>query len=94
MALASNALNIAILAVPEVAASTLFGMVDLFASAGRDWAFFLTGVEGEQRLNPYVVGARQDGFAAANGILGATELRAARGSNAGYRLGAGLFWPA
>jgi transcriptional regulator GlxA family with amidase domain len=68
MALASNALNIAILAVPEVAASTLFGMVDLFASAGRDWAFFLTGVEGEQRLNPYVVAARQDGFAAANGI--------------------------
>jgi len=68
MALAPNALNIAILAVPEVAASTLFGMVDLFASAGRDWAFFLTGVEGEQRLNPYVVAARQDGFAAANGI--------------------------
>jgi transcriptional regulator GlxA family with amidase domain len=68
MALAANALNVAILAVPEVAASTLFGMVDLFASAGRDWAFFLSGVEGEQRLNPYVVAARQDGFAAANGI--------------------------
>jgi hypothetical protein len=57
MTLAANALNVALLAVPEVAASTLFGMVDLFASAGRDWAFFLSGVEGEQRLNPYVVAA-------------------------------------
>jgi transcriptional regulator GlxA family with amidase domain len=68
MTLAANALNVAILAVPEVAASTLFGMVDLFASAGRDWAFFLSGVEGEQRLNPYVVAAQPGGFAAANGI--------------------------
>src|SRR5271169_2510460 len=47
MTLVANALNIAILAVPDVAASTLFGMVDLFASAGRDWAFFLSGIEGE-----------------------------------------------
>jgi transcriptional regulator GlxA family with amidase domain len=68
MPLAAHPLNVAILAVPEVAASTLFGMVDLFASAGRDWAFFLSGVEGEQRINPYVVAVRPEGFAAANGI--------------------------
>ncbi len=68
MPLVAHPLNVAILAVPEVAASTLFGMVDLFASAGRDWAFFLSGVEGEQQMNPYVVAARQEGFTAANGV--------------------------
>jgi transcriptional regulator GlxA family with amidase domain len=68
MPLAANPLHVAVLAVPEVATSTLFGMVDLFASAGRDWSFLLTGVEGEQRLSPYVVAARRDGFVAANGV--------------------------
>jgi transcriptional regulator GlxA family with amidase domain len=68
MPLSAHPLNVAILAVPEVAASTLFGMVDLFASAGRDWAFFLSGVEGEQKMYPYVVAARRDGFTAANGV--------------------------
>jgi len=43
-------------------------MVDLFASAGRDWSFLLTGVEGEQRMSPYVVAARRDGFVAANDV--------------------------
>jgi transcriptional regulator GlxA family with amidase domain len=68
MPLVAHPLNVAILAVPEVAASTLFGMVDLFASAGRDWAFFLSGVEGEQQMNPYIVAARREGFTAANGV--------------------------
>lgn len=68
MPLVANPLNVAILAVPEVAASTLFGMVDLFASAGRDWAFFLSGVEGQQKMNPYVVATQRDGFMAANGV--------------------------
>ena len=53
---------------PRCATSTLFGMVDLFASAGRDWSFLLTGVEGEQRMSPYIVAAQRDGFAAANGV--------------------------
>ena len=68
MPLAANPLHVAVLAVPEVATSTLFGMVDLFASAGRDWSFLLTGVEGEQRMSPYVVAAQRDGFVAANGV--------------------------
>ncbi len=68
MPLAAHPLNVAILAVPEVATSTLFGMVDLFASAGRDWSFLLTGVEGEQRMAPYVVAAEPAGFVAANGV--------------------------
>jgi transcriptional regulator GlxA family with amidase domain len=68
MPLASHPLNVALLAVPEVTASTLFGMVDLFSSAGRDWSFLLAGVEGEQRIHPYVVAEQQDGFVAANGV--------------------------
>ena len=53
MSLADRPLNVAILAVPEVTASALFGMLDLFASAGRDWSFLLSGVAGEQRMRPY-----------------------------------------
>jgi transcriptional regulator GlxA family with amidase domain len=65
---AHRPLNVAILAVPEVTASALFGMLDLFASAGRDWSFLLSGVAGEQRMRPYVVAAEPDGFTAANGV--------------------------
>jgi len=65
---ADRPLNVAILAVPEVTASALFGMLDLFASAGRDWSFLLSGVAGEQRMRPYVVAAEPGGFTAANGV--------------------------
>jgi transcriptional regulator GlxA family with amidase domain len=60
--------NVAILAVPEVTASALYGMYDLFASAGRDWPFLTKGVAGEARMHPYVVAARQPAFRASNDI--------------------------
>ncbi len=60
--------NVAILAVPEVTASTLFGMFDLFSSPGRDWSFIVAGLAGEQRMNPYIVARDTMGFRAANGI--------------------------
>ncbi len=60
--------NVAILAVPEVTASALYSMYDLFASAGRDWPFLTTGTAGEPRMRPYVVAADRMGFHAANGI--------------------------
>ncbi|MEK1891804.1 MAG: helix-turn-helix domain-containing protein [Rhizobium sp.] len=63
-----NRINVAILAVPEVTASALFGMFDLFSSPGRDWSFIVTGEAGEQRMHPYVVARSTDGFLAANGI--------------------------
>jgi transcriptional regulator GlxA family with amidase domain len=68
MSLVDRPLNVAILAVPEVTASALFGMLDLFASAGRDWSFLLSGEAGEQRMRPYVVATEKAGFAAANGV--------------------------
>jgi transcriptional regulator GlxA family with amidase domain len=60
--------NVAILAVPEVTASALYGMFDLFASAGRDWPFIMGGVAGESRMRPYIVAAQRTGFRGANDI--------------------------
>ncbi len=60
--------NVAILAVPEVTASALYGMFDLFSSPGRDFPFIVSGVAGEQRMRPYVVARDTTGFHAANGI--------------------------
>jgi transcriptional regulator GlxA family with amidase domain len=60
--------NVAILAMPEVTASALYGMYDLFASAGHDWAFLTKGVAGERRMRPYVVSSQPTGFYAPNNI--------------------------
>lgn len=48
-------INVALLAVPEVAASTLYGMYDVFASAERDWAYIVEGLVTESPLAPKVV---------------------------------------
>ena len=61
-------INVAILAVPEVTASTTYAMYDLFAGAGRDWAFITTGVAGASRMRPYIVAARPAAVRSANGI--------------------------
>lgn len=61
--------RIALLAIPEVAGSTLFGMFDVFASAGRDWASLVEGKEGESMLDPRVVSLRGTGpMEIANGV--------------------------
>ncbi|WP_315975713.1 DJ-1/PfpI family protein [Phyllobacterium sp. A18/5-2] len=66
---ASNSrINVAILAVPEVTASALYGMFDLFSSPGRDFPFIVTGEAGEQSMRPYIVARTMDVFQAANGI--------------------------
>ena len=64
----NSPLNVAILAVPEITASTVYGMFDLFSSPGRDFQFITSGVAGEQRMSPYIVARHGEGFAAANGI--------------------------
>ncbi|MBC8037963.1 MAG: helix-turn-helix domain-containing protein [Rhizobiales bacterium] len=63
-----NRLNVAILAVPEVTASSLYGMFDLFSAPGRDFRFITRGEAGEARMRPYVVAGDGGGFQAANGI--------------------------
>ncbi len=59
---------VAILAVPEVTASALFGMFDVFCSPGRDWPFIVEGTAGAQRMQPLIVARTHQSFAAANGI--------------------------
>lgn len=61
-------INVAILALPEATASTVYGMFDLFSSPGRDFQFITKGVAGEPRMHPYIVARDRAGFAAANGI--------------------------
>ena len=68
MADAPVPLKVAIVAVPEVTASTLFGMFDLFSSPGRDYQFITTGVAGEQRMTPFIVARQRHVFEAANGV--------------------------
>lgn len=61
-------LQVAILAVPESTASTLYGMCDLLASAGRDWPALVEGRAGESGINPWVVSADGGRMALPNGL--------------------------
>ena len=62
-------LNVAILAVPEVTASALFGMFDVFSSPGRDFSFITNGTAGEQKMRPFIISRSTESFSAANGII-------------------------
>jgi transcriptional regulator GlxA family with amidase domain len=59
---------VAILAFPNTTASVVYGMYDLFASAGRDWGFVVSGEPGPELMRPVVVAAAQAPFEAANGV--------------------------
>jgi hypothetical protein len=47
----------AVLALPEVTASTLFGVYDLLAGAGRDWDFIVNGNDTRSPIETKVVSA-------------------------------------
>jgi transcriptional regulator GlxA family with amidase domain len=67
--------RIALLVIPEVSASTLYGMMDVLASAGRDWAGLVEGKEGESVLDPRVISLRSTGpIEVANGVKVMPEL--------------------
>ncbi len=57
-----------LLAVPEVSASVLYGMLDVFACAGRDWRMLVEGREAEPVFEPRVVSARAEPMRVNNGI--------------------------
>ena len=44
--------SVAILTLPEVGASTVFGMYDMFMSTGRDWGLVVNGAPGPQLIAP------------------------------------------
>lgn len=61
-------LIIAVVVTPEVTASTVFGIYDMFASAGRDWAFLTEGKPGEPRAKAILVGRGTRPLEVANGV--------------------------
>lgn len=71
----SDPVRIAILVLPEVSASVVFGMYDLFASAGRDWSIITHGYPGTPLMRPQIVSAHAGSFTVANGIPVQPEVR-------------------
>jgi transcriptional regulator GlxA family with amidase domain len=65
---ANGKLIVAVLAVPESTASTIYGMYDLLASTGRDWDLLIKGTPGEQVMRPIIVSADGRSFRAANNV--------------------------
>lgn len=68
MSSSSTLPRVALLAVPEATASTLYGMLDLFCSAGRDWSMIERGQPGPGAFDVQVVSRQARPFAAANGV--------------------------
>src|SRR5512134_835675 len=60
--------TVAILAFPETSASVVYGMYDLFMSAGRDWGVIIGGTPGPGLMRPLVVATQPGPFVAANGV--------------------------
>lgn len=67
-------IRIAILAMAETTASTVYGMFDLFMSAGRDWPLVTTGCAGAPLFAPAVVSRDGRPIRAANGVRIAPDL--------------------
>ena len=61
-------LKVAILMVPEVTASTVYGMYDLFASTGRDWEMLVDGSPGNPPINAFTVSSDGQRFQGGNGV--------------------------
>jgi transcriptional regulator GlxA family with amidase domain len=70
--------TVALLAYPECSASVVYGMYDLFMSAGRDWHAYAGNPPGPQALRPQVVAAQAGELTAINDvrIVGAAALSA------------------
>ena len=66
--------TVAILAVPEASASVIYGMYDLFRSAGRDWNLIVEGAPGTELLRPLVVARESGTFGVGNGVRITPEL--------------------
>jgi hypothetical protein len=59
--------NVALLAVPEGTASTIFGMYDLFSSVGRDWDMLHEGRPGTLLMAPRIAARDKAEMRVANG---------------------------
>lgn len=60
--------RIALLVFPETAASVIYGMYDLFMSAGRDWGAIIDGLPGPQLFEPLLVSDSMDPVVVSNDV--------------------------
>ena len=58
--MSDSPVSVAILVFPETTASVVYGMADLFRSAGRDWGMVTEGRPGAELIRPWLV-ARDTG---------------------------------
>lgn len=61
--------RIGILVFPETAASVVFGMYDLFRSAGRDWSLLTNGRPGREQLECVLVGRDTQPLSVLNDVV-------------------------
>lgn len=61
-------LSLALLALPDVTAGVVYGMYDMFTSAGRDWHFLSEGELGEGLIEPCIVSVEGERFQGGNGL--------------------------
>jgi transcriptional regulator GlxA family with amidase domain len=62
-------LTVAVAALPDVTASTLYGIYDLFSAVGRDWEIVMHGAPGQSRFAPVIVAADARPHAVGNGVV-------------------------
>ena len=60
--------TVAVLVFPETNASVIYGMYDLFMSAGREWGIILGGEPGPQLMQPLLVSARSGPMQVSNSV--------------------------
>ncbi len=68
MSRAPEPITVALLAVPETTAATLYGFYDALASVRRDWTLLHGGTPSASPFRPLVVSADGQPFDAANGV--------------------------
>jgi len=60
--------SVALLVFPETSASVVFGMYDMFMSAGRDWGVIVENQPGPQLMQPLLVAAQPGAMQVGNGV--------------------------
>lgn len=60
--------QVAILALPETSASVIYGMYDMFMSAGRDWGLIVDGSPGAALIHPQVASLHKGALICGNGV--------------------------
>jgi transcriptional regulator GlxA family with amidase domain len=67
-AMPEGPVSLAILVFPENSASVIYGLYDLFLSAGRDWGILTDGEPGPELIKPLLVARQGDPFQVSNGV--------------------------